>query len=423
MGIVERIKSGKLVSLLNVYIGLFSFIFCIAPKLVTPYIVGLTLFVIIAYARKKLTFQFSWPALFFVLFYLSYLVGTFFTNHKELAFKYLEYKLSFLLFPLILSFRYNEIINLKACVKGLIAGVILASVLGMLHSFQLYQKTADFNNSFGSVRFSYIHHPSYFSVFLIFALSAAWYGYFQQWKGFNRWTLVPFSIFILIMEFFCFSLAGMLFQFLVGIVVYFYVIFYQLKKWVFLIAILSIPCVSILFYTSNRHVKIEVDGVWGVLNEFVRDPVKYVKEKNGTSVGSEVRAIMWVVSFQEFMDHPFGVGTGNVDEHLAFRLNQYNQKELALREYNPHNQFLQTGLEIGVVGLLILCLLMVSLIRFASNNKNVLMLILVSSLMFNSLFESMLQRQSGIVFYTFWICILIVYSNRFDQLHELKEKA
>jgi hypothetical protein len=34
----------------------------------------------------------------------------------------------------------------------------------------------------------------------------------------------------------------------------------------------------------------------------------------------------------------------------------------------------------------------------------------VASLVVNSLFESMLQRQSGIVFYAFWMCLLTLIS-------------
>ena len=80
-------------------------------------------------------------------------------------------------------------------------------------------------------------------------------------------------------------------------------------------------------------------------------------------------------------------------------------------QYNPHNQFLQTALEIGIVGLLLLLTLFGSTLRFAWKHRNYALLIMTACLVFNALFESMFQRQSGIVFFSFWICLLIVYSN------------
>ena len=109
--------------------------------------------------------------------------------------------------------------------------------------------------------------------------------------------------------------------------------------------------------------------------------------------------------------YPFGVGTGNVDEVLTNNLITLNQKELAKQEYNPHNQFLQTGIEIGWIGLLLLIAIVVVGIFYAFKFKNWLLLLIISNFAFNSLFESMLQRQSGIVVYTFLICALMVVSN------------
>jgi hypothetical protein len=44
-----------------------------------------------------------------------------------------------------------------------------------------------------------------------------------------------------------------------------------------------------------------------------------------------------------------------------------------------------------------------------------MLLILSASLAFNGLFESMLQRQSGIVFYSFWSVLLVVWSFQNQQ--------
>ena len=115
---------------------------------------------------------------------------------------------------------------------------------------------------------------------------------------------------------------------------------------------------------------------------------------------------MWAASCQVFVEHPFGVGTGNVDDFLSDKLNEIGQPHMAAKKLNPHNQFLQTAVEVGVFGLALLIFLAIYGTYVSIQTKNWLLLFVIISLAFNCLFESMLQRQSGIVFYTFWICLL-----------------
>jgi O-antigen ligase len=151
-------------------------------------------------------------------------------------------------------------------------------------------------------------------------------------------------------------------------------------------------------------------------SDSVRIYVGGVLKKTGYKTGNEVRLVMWTVTLEEIAKHPLGVGTGNVDAHLSQRLKQYGQLDLAKQDehdaiqYNPHNQFLQTGLEIGLFGLFVLLFFIVQTWRLARTYKSYLLMAVVASLVVNSLFESMLQRQSGIVFYAFWICLLTVIS-------------
>lgn len=418
MSLIEKIKEMKFVQGYNYFLGFVSFIFCVSPKLGSISILGIFWFTLLGFIRRKITFVFNKPALFLFLLYFAYLVGAFFTDHQGDANDILVKKLSLLVFPLLLSFRFNEKIAIKSGVLGLIFGVIVASFMGLIHSYGIYKSVGDFNNSFGSVRFSYIHHPSYFSIFLTMAIVSGWYGYFQKWKGFNLLSIILFTFFSLVMQFFCFSLAGMLFLFLLGLAVYIILTYKYLKRYLFILSTTLIPVIPIVLYNSNIHIQIEVDSALSVVKEFTNNPVNFIKNKKNTTSGSEIRVIMWIVSYQELKENPLGVGTGNVDDHLSERLIKYDQEELAKQKYNPHNQFLQTGLETGIAGLLIFILMIITTLYFAWKHKNWILFILMTTLVFNSLFESIFQRQSGIVFYSFWICLLMVYSNS----KEIKEQ-
>jgi O-antigen ligase len=411
MEIFEKIKTLKFTDFFNYYLGVISFVFCVFPKWTSPCLIGLLICTIVGYSKKKIVFHMSKPAILMVLLYVAYLIGTLFTHHSDIAAKYLEYKLSFIVFPLLLSFRFKEKMSFRDSVIGLVLGVIVSSVMGLFHSYSIYQSMGDFNNSFGSVRFSYIHHPSYFAVFLTIAMVASWYGFTQRWSGFRLAAVVLFSLFALVMQFFCFSLAGMLFLFLLGMILYVKLSFKYFNKLFFALAMLLIPIIPVALYKSNIHVQIEVDSTFSVIKKFTSNPENFIKNKTVEESGSEIRVIMWIVAYQEFKENMWGVGTGNVDDHLSARLIRYDKREIAKFEYNPHNQFLQTALEIGVLGLFIFLALIASSFYFAMKNNNWIMMILIFSLFFNSIFESMLQRQSGIVFYCFWICLLMVYSN------------
>ncbi len=399
------------------WLGVIACIFCFQPKLIVPGILGLLILVIVGYRKKQIVFQWSKPLIFLVLLYLVYLAGILFTNHLDIALKYAEYKMSLVIFPALLSVRFKEKLELTPVVTGLVAGLLIASFLGLINSYDIYLQTHDFNNAFGSSLFSYIHHPSYFSVFLTIGLAAIWYGYFQDWKGYRLIPVLAVSMYFMVLQLFCFSFAGMLFLTLLGFIVLLVWIFKRFGKIVFLVFVVLLPAIPFLVYKNYVHIYNTVNEMIAAVGEYAKDPSGFVEKKKDAVAGNDVRLIMWTVSTQEFATHPMGVGTGNLDDHLSYRLAKYGQYEMAKQDekhsirYNPHNQYLQTGLETGIIGLVIFVLILASSIVFAWKNKNWILLILAANLAFNSIFESMLQRESGIVFYTFWICVLVLYSN------------
>jgi hypothetical protein len=60
---------------------------------------------------------------------------------------------------------------------------------------------------------------------------------------------------------------------------------------------------------------------------------------------------------EEVASHPFGVGSGNVDIYLGKNIRSKGNSTFADNQYNQHNQFSQTQLEIRIFGLIISLLL------------------------------------------------------------------
>lgn len=383
--------------------------FCFAPKSISLFVVLLILFTVVQVVRKTMKFVFSPILLTFVLLYLAYAVGIFFTDHLGDALGYLEKKLVLVLFPLLFSFRFQRRLDLRPITLGLIAGTIVLTILSVIHGVQIYHLTHDFNNSFGSTSYSYIHHPTYFAAIATITLLMVREGVRNKWKGFNYWTLGAYFLLTCANLLFCFSFASLLFFLIVITIILIGYFYKRLPRMLFMITLVLLPLIPLVAYYGNIHVQIEVDNAKKDLVAYVQNPDLIFEKVRSNPSGNQTRLLMWTVSTQEFLEHPMGSGTANFDDKLGKRLRDKGLDDYAEFKYNPHNQFLQVAVEIGVLGLLIFLSIFVCYFRMAKKYRFVLLFWLTLNLAFNCLFESMLQRQSGIVFYVLLFCLFTVY--------------
>lgn len=402
-------REDKYTKWLDYSLGLFALLSVAVPNLTSIAILILAVFIILAYVKKSIYFQWNKVAILFVVFYGAYIVGTFFTDHSDIASKYLEYKLSFLIFPFLLSFKYkNRDFTLKWPIIGLILGVFIASIYGVVNAFICQSNGGE--SCFMTVSISPVHHPSYFMTYVVFAISGAWYGWVNKWKFFSLYWIVPYTVLGVVLHTYALSFAGLLFLMLVFGAISLYFIYKKIGKIPAIILVLLFPLIGYVALKKIPSIRGEYEGSVKYVAAFVDDPIQFIKDRDPGMSGSEQRLVMWLVSIEQIKEHPFGAGTGNVDDVLGARLKELGRSQLAKKNLNPHNQYLQTTVEVGFIGLILLLSLIILVLIAAVKNRNWLLLLVISSLAFNSLFESMLQRQSGIVFYTFWICILLLYS-------------
>ena len=403
---MKPLKAITYMEWLSLCIGGLGFIFVVFPKLTTLGIILLLGTIVTGYVKGILKFQWSKVASLITLLYLAYLISTFWTTNGALAGKYLEYKLSFVIFPILFSFKSKQALSPSPIIWGWFIGVNLALILGLYSGWVGYQQTGNLH-SFMSTSISRIHHPTYFTAFSTLLLGLLWWANSQDIRGFHKKWIIPYTLFSLVHHFMLMSMAGVLFVFVVLVVVTFILIYKYLGKYALIGSIVLMPMVC--FYLSKKInvVQAQVHGISYFLDEYTEDPVRFVLARKDAMSGNEIRLVLWTVASIEFMEHPFGVGLGSMEERMDKRLRSYGRDTLAEEGMNPHNQYLQVGIELGVIGLLLFFTLLGYLCYFAVKNRNYVLLLLTTSLMFNSLFESMLQRQSGIVFYTFWIFLII----------------
>lgn len=377
------------------------------PKLIAIPMVLLLVWTINGILQKNVKFQFNWILGLFICFYLAYLVGMLFSEDLVLGKKYLEYKLSFVILPFIFMWKTKGAIDKKWIAIAYIGSMVALFVMGVLNGFEQLGKLSTFN-SFTSTRFSNVHHPTYLSVFALFGLELIRSNFIElRDKRSLKYVLV--ALFLLI-QLLCVSLAGYLFLFIYLCVLFMIYLRRRFGRRM-VIGLSTLTFLSLIAVSSLvSPVRLQFETAFDSFMLYSKDPQGFVRSRQTYVTGNETRLIVWTAAYYEIIDHPLGVGTGNVDIHLEQRLRDLKQSEdFISRKYNPHNQFLQTWLEIGFVGFGILIMIISLTIRAGLLRRHGLLILLGSSLFFQSLFESMLQRQSGIVFYTFWICLFVVY--------------
>jgi len=408
----------------RIYLGIFSFLFFCLPNLTSLGVILFIPLVLNGIYRKVLRFHFQWTMMLLIGVYLMYLIGIFFTENMYLASRYAENKLSFVIFPLLFLFRPTFTLSNASLLIGSTLGILGASIIGILGAYGCCASGGELSTCFTTVYISTLHHPTYFATFIALVVFGVWDAFLRKEPFFRVGWILPFSLFALLMFTLCLSLSAFLFVAILAAAIVLRWIRNRYGKKVYRTFLLASPLIIALFLVLMPGLRNEVTATFYSVKKYTQNPRGFLAGKTGYKTGNEVRLVMWTVSLEEISRHPIGVGTGNVDAHLSARLKHYGQLDLAKKDehgaiqYNPHNQFLQTGLEIGVLGLLALLLVVGVSWRIARQHKNYLLIAVLTSLVLNSLFESMLQRQSGIVFYSFWICVLVMMSTPY-----LKEKV
>lgn len=404
-------------------LGLIALLIAFLPKMVVLGFILMFASILYGLKKKEVKFQLDVILLSFALLYGAYLIGALFTNNADAASKYLEYKLSFILIPFLFSFRPKFLLNLSFPVSGLSIGIILSSILGIIKALSTYSKTHIVLTSFTSSNIC-VDHPTYFAAMTSISIAGIWYLHKNKNSGFKGAWVFLYMGFALLMLCLSYAMAAILFLLLLTSWIILKWVYSTINKWFFLTLLISFPVLLFFMVTNITGFKDEITNSMVALKSYVADPSKFVEGKNEALSGDQVRLVMWTVTVKAWSKNPWGVGTGNVDECLSRELKRIGQHELAKLgdnneiRYNPHNQYLQIGLEIGILGFLGFLFGMIASIIRGISTKNWFLILIVSCLLFNCLFESMLQRQTGIVFFTFWICLLLVHSNQTQERSE-----
>ena len=355
-------------------------------------------------ARRIANDRHRLETLLFAGIYVLYGIGLLYSENFDYGYFDMEVKMSLLIFPVLLSTFRKEVLSEATARK-----VLWAFVFGVLASFTLCYSQAIYQYFerdtlvvFYYSSLSPLIHPSYLAMYVSFAIAILMYFMLKGMiKGRIKRALAIllvgiFELFLVMLS----SKAGILGLVLTIAMFTSYIIFIEKRITLGLLTggllTATFLILFLLFPTSAERFRESSDDLG----------MKNVKTDVITSSTTD-RIMIWWYSFEITNENFFsGIGTGDVKDQL---LDKYEEKDMSHArelELNAHNQYLQTMIALGIVGLVILLLNLILPALYSVEIKHYLYLIFLLLVGFNFLFESMLETQAGVVFYAFFNAFL-----------------
>lgn len=370
-------------------------------------------------ARVKSVSSFKY-FIFVGLFYVLHLLGLLYTRQLDEGIFDVQLKLSLIIFPLIIFsssdflVRRKDII-LSSFIYGNLAASIICIIIAVYHSFRngaegtfnvsvwpftegwpLYKLIFSGYSYFNYTWLSVFIHAGYFSMYILFSLYIVYSRLILRWEHLsllNRMTS------ILLICFFLFMI--LLLQSRAAIIALAAVFIFEMSRMLLKKGKFGLKTAIIVFFA------LIITAIVQLSTRF--DSLKIDESGIKISRENDFRLLMWAKSVNIIKSHIlFGVGTG--DEEPAIR-NVYDAKLMEVtkgKKYNCHNVYLETTMKLGIIGGgLLLVILFLPFFRRVNYYKERLLLGFLIIIMVHFFFESMLSRLNGVVFFSFFYCLLV----------------
>lgn len=410
----------KIDTFITLNLALIAFLFPISPKIVVYFITTLVVLSITSWVKKGV-YKFrleNWP---FILLFVFYLVGLLFTSNFDYGLKDIETRSTFVIFPIFLGLTKIDKKSVFPVTLGLVFGCFLAIGYCIYNTFECYE-IYHYEECFEGSRLAAHMHPTYLGLYLIVAATFA--GISMRGRGIGYKIFASFSILVFVgMVYRLYSLGpwiGMVAMLVVLTYAYFH---FKNKRIYFLGGMVVMGICGFLAIKNLSFLKSDFEVVNKELKSFFEDKEKYIAE-NQLSIGSvSGRIMVWNASLAFIKKHPFGVGTGDVKDELMDWYLENGMTASVEKKLNPHCQYLQTAGSIGIAVSIFLILTLAYYLWLGFKRKNYYLIALISLFSVACLFESVLERQWGIVFFMFFLSLLLNISaqpetNSSDNIEE-----
>lgn len=388
----------------NLLLIAFCGAWLLAKGLSGPLLILLLVLAFIGHLKKENQFQIQFVDAFWIVLFLLYASSLFWSSTPDWS--ALERKLALLALPLLFSFKWKNPLPIAemwlAHTLGCLVLIAIAYYDALMCQLTLGQSVRCFSTTY----FSQVHHPSYFSAFLIFSIIGLLLGKVAWFRTKPRWISWLLILIFASMHLHLGTLAGII---ALGVVLMIFTIYRLLQylgttKSIVTGALLLL--FSIVLALLSKDIRSDAQNARDFTSSYIENPEAFVKGRNEPLQGNEVRLILWTASVELGLQHPMGLGLGGLEPALTKKLSGWGYPKQAEKEFNPHNQFLQIWNEIGLIGIALLCWILYAVNKQFYQKRQLSGLLLSLVFVIFCAFESILQRESGIVFFMCWITAL-----------------
>jgi len=401
---------------------LLLIIFCFTVPLKNNYnsmsIILLSIFSLISFIiyknfNKKLFYKLS-PLIFFFSFGL---ISIFYSENFDASLKIIKRLLPFVLFPFIFSIlklnnrRYNQLLRVYSFWMLTLCLYSHSQVL-----IKLYQNNDILYNIFNNY-YSYLSlsedtiglHSTYYAYYVIIAIV-----FITKFLLEEKYLAIK-ALYILILAYFTFFVFHLSARLPIATLFLFYnlaIVYYFFKQRKIALGI----TILLLFYIVTSLVIYNVR-----ITRYRFQHLIGFTYSDGTQHDDGIdKLLQWKASIAANNNIVFGNGIGDANQDIVDSYLGYNLKKNAEREYNAHNQFIQTYVGMGLIGLCLLLFIFIYYFKLFYRKKDVMpaILILLTFILYQT--ESYLERHNGIVMFAFLICLftLKAFSNREELQHK-----
>jgi O-antigen ligase len=347
--------------------------------------------------------------------FLFQVIGLIYTDNFKTGLFALEKKISFLLLPIfvlptLLKFADDRNLILKRIgqITLLSSGVLI--LIASYRKFVLHYPDAfsyvTGNNFRGFTSIHYVYYSIYFACGSLFLIDAVFEGLMKKKYG---WTILALLFFYSVGIIIFVASKTAIFVYGLALTVF---LFFKIKnKIAFYISVGLLMISAVIFLSFNSATRARFEGLNKDLSILTKDTLR--EEIHFT--GLNLRLLFWKLNtFHGWKDGVIltGTGTGDVQNYIdsVYALPQYQL--YGYLGWDPHNQWVYSLLQLGVMGVFILGFLYIKSFIIAYKRSDLKWMgFLIITFCF-TMSESILELNKGIVFFSLIFTILVSgYSN------------
>ncbi|APX98902.1 O-antigen ligase family protein [Lacinutrix venerupis] len=337
------------------------------------------IFIADVYNKRAIKFKTTFSL---VVYFIILVCSLIYTKALDFGIETVIKSITLTLFPLALSTTsFVSEKQLKSIAIGFFVGNMVVFIISIIYAIGVYKiNPLPLREGF-SYFTNYVDiHSSYYSIYLIFSTALIFWA-FRKDKRFNLFIKIGLVIAIVLMQLYLKSRAGLLST---AALIFIYVILNYRKR---IIIFSALGLVVFIFLFNN------LDFLNRNLNESTND-----------------RFSVWSSAKDVIVNKPiFGVGIGDYQYELdkQYYLNLFNHG--IDDKLNSHNQFLETTVATGIIGLIAFLAIFYFLMKRYFETKSHIILYFVIPTIILMMFDSVLLRQHGIYFFAFFTTLLLKY--------------